>query len=240
MGGYTWTYINLSTGMPTTGSSKCKIMLLVGPGVVPAPGQSELVDGLPSDDPQPGEIEVTDRTKRIIIGVGCAVGVLILAGIVGFYYIRYKNNKAEQDLVNKKLREPLQSGPALGAAAAGSAYSRVDQGDTMELGTVPIIATTQLSSRPETPIAAQHSIPFGNQHHESGSGSFVNERPTSLLTSSYTPPADEDEQEIARRKRQQEDEEQQRQLYEQQLLHQQQLQMQQQYQQQQNFGNYPF
>ncbi|KAG0256612.1 hypothetical protein BG011_004430 [Mortierella polycephala] len=239
-GGYAWTYIDLNTGMPVSGYSKCKTMLLVGPGVVPAPGELEPVDTPPADDPQPGEIEVTDRTKRIIIGVGCAVGVLILAGVVGFYYIRFKNKRAEQELVNKKLREPLQSDPVPGAAAVSSAYSRVDQGDAMELGAVPIAATTQSSSRPETPIAVQHSSLFGDQHHGTRTGSFVNERPTSLLTSSYVPPVDEDEQEIARRKRQQEDEEQQRQMYEQQLLHQQQLQIQQQQQQQQNFGNYPF
>ncbi|KAG0283825.1 hypothetical protein BGZ96_011803 [Linnemannia gamsii] len=73
-----------------------------------APGSSD--NGF-DDEPTPSSIVVSDKTKTIVIGVGCAVGVLVLAGVVGFYVIRYSNKRAAEEQMSKKLREPIQSGP---------------------------------------------------------------------------------------------------------------------------------
>ncbi|KAI1302824.1 hypothetical protein EDD11_005494 [Mortierella claussenii] len=294
-GRFDWTFADPNTGAIANGSAPCKTMLLVGPGVIPAPG-SPAPDPQPVDDtPNPGDIVISDRTKTIVIGVGCAVGVLILAGIVGFYIIRYKNKRAEQDQANRKLREPLhpshlehanggldgsrgtggaegagegggEEGVAPGAAARYHELSSVNtsiagfapstHGEMVELGGMPPARGSFSHSRPQsptrsgsyspTPIAAQHSrlsgyTPSTLSHQPSPA--FVNDRPASLLTSSFTPPEEDySERGPANReqRRIQEEAELQRQQYEQQLHHQQQMQIQQQQQQQQqlNYGGY--
>ncbi|KAF9385180.1 hypothetical protein CPB97_005065 [Podila verticillata] len=215
-GVFDWTTTDPTTGAATgTGSSKCKAMLLNGPGVIPAPGTIDPSQQPQDEDPTSGTVVVSDRTKTIVIGVGCAVGALVLAGFVGFYYIRIKNKRAEQDLANKKLREPLQAtdhdnhhapSPGSGSIADGSA----------------IVEMTPVSMGPPGTLVMEQ------------------ERPISILTSSFSPPEDTYE----KQQRVQREQEQQQQVYEQQLQqqhHQQQLQHQQQMQmqqQQQTYGGY--
>ncbi|KAI1316706.1 hypothetical protein EDD11_009595 [Mortierella claussenii] len=116
-GAFDWTYSDPDTGAPRQGSAKCKVMLFVGQGAqAPMPGSSPNPSDPNNpnsgvDDPQPTQIEITDKTKSIVIGVGCAVGALVFAGFVGFYVIRYSNRRAEEENAARKLREPIQSAP---------------------------------------------------------------------------------------------------------------------------------
>ncbi|KAG0213144.1 hypothetical protein BGX28_004970 [Mortierella sp. GBA30] len=248
-GAFDWHYSDPVTLAPTVGTAKCKVLLLIPP--TPNPSQPSPSDPLATDDPTSGDIYISDRTKNIIIGVGCAVGVLIIAGVVGFYFIRYKNRRAEEELANQKLREPLHvEGPdntTSGDTGEGIQYSAMTgvttsvPGEKMELEQIgpysPTTASISGSHLPRTepaPSLSRHSV-----QQNRPSGSFTIERPPSLLTSSFTPPED-DRERVLRMKREEEE----RQVFEQQLHHQQQLQLQQQQhqqqQQQQNFGNYPF
>ncbi|KAF9426619.1 hypothetical protein BGZ94_006268 [Podila epigama] len=211
-GAFDWTMIDPTTGTATRTGSKCKAVLLNGPGVVPPPGT---VDQPTEEDDSKdhGEVTITDRTKKIIIGVGCAVGVLILAGFVAFYYIRVKNKRAEQDLANKKLREPLHS----------TNHDNHHNGSDRAASTV-VEMTSVMSQDMRLPAMEQ-------------------ERPVSVLTSSFSPAEDEEEREKKQRlKLRQQQEEQQ--VYEQQLHQQQQQQLmlqqqqQQMQQQQQTYGGY--
>lgn len=88
-------------------------MLLIAdtPGAPGAAAPDASSDNGFEDEPSPSSIVVSDKTKTIVIGVGCAVGVLVLAGVVGFYVIRYSNKRAAEEHMSKKLREPIQSGP---------------------------------------------------------------------------------------------------------------------------------
>ncbi|KAG0379867.1 hypothetical protein BGX24_011288 [Mortierella sp. AD032] len=127
-GRLTWNTTDPNTGVAATGTALCKTMLLVG---LPTPsgGVQQPNPQAPTnteDDPPTGDIEITDKTKNIIIGVGCAVGALVLAGLVGFYYIRFKNRRAVEKSANRKLREPLQpdlSRPGTGPGTSASQAS---------------------------------------------------------------------------------------------------------------------
>ncbi|KAF9110321.1 hypothetical protein BGX27_006503 [Mortierella sp. AM989] len=242
---FDWTYTDPYTGASATGFTPCKSILLVGPGVVP-PAEAAPAEPQPTDD-VPGPVIITDKTKMVVIGVGCAVGVLILAGFVGFYFIRYKNRRAEQDSASKKLREPLSrpsssvEGDGFGGnqnVVGATGYAPVSKEEMVEMGGVRPMSYS--NSRPQsfvpglqTPIAT-HPYKLSTQPSalSQPSGPFVNDRPASLLTSPFTPPGDNS--------RTAEEREQQRQQYEQQMLHQQQIQHQQQQQQQQqlSYGGY--
>ncbi|KAF9292765.1 hypothetical protein BGZ88_006137 [Linnemannia elongata] len=270
-GRYTWNTTDADTGAVTQGSALCKTMLLVGPGVVTAPNQPNPSDpsapSSPEEDQPIGQIEISDKTKKIVIGVGCAVGALILAGFVGFYYIRFKNKRAVEKSANRKLREPLQpdnSRPGMGPGASASharynelgsgatsvvGYSPLQRpGEMVELSGMPPSSGASSSSRPQsfdyrsgspTPIANRHAANSSGLLAQPG-GSFVSDRPPSLLTSSFTPPGEDPNPFQSRpsgrapppppSRAQDEDEE--RQLYEQQLQQQQQQQQQQVQQQQ--------
>ncbi|KAG0331638.1 hypothetical protein BG000_010720, partial [Podila horticola] len=182
-GGFNWQFSNADTGAAEVGVSKCKIMLLVGTGASnapSAPGGNNGVD--PSEeDPQPSEIVITSKTKTIVIGVGCAVGALILAGVVGFYFIRYSNKRAEQENSARKLREPIQSGPLFSpmdrSGGGGGAHSRYNELSSITTGSIGYSPTTTaktemadlsgynktgnnspaFGSRSPTPIAAAHA-----------------------------------------------------------------------------------
>ena len=249
-------------------------MLLVGPGVVTPPNQPNPSDPSsptsPEDDLPTGQIEISDKTKKIVIGVGCAVGALVLAGFVGFYYIRFKNRRAVEKSANRKLREPLQpdhTRPGMGPGAAASqarynelgsvapsvaGYSPLQRpGEMVELGGMPPAPSSpgaSLSSRPQsfdyrsgspTPIASRHAANSSGLLAQP-SGSFISDRPPSLLTSSFTPPGEDPNPFQSRPSgrappppsSRAQDEGEERQLYEQQFQQQQQ-QQQQQIQQQQ-------
>lgn len=161
-------------------------MLLVGTGATNAPGAPGSGSGAgdPSEeDPQPTEIVITSKTKSIVIGVGCAVVALILAGVVGFYYIRYSNKRAEQESSARKLREPIQSGPLFspmdrsGGGGAHAKYNELSSITTGSIGTYSPTTTAKtemadlsgyshstkmanspaFGSRSPTPIAAAHA-----------------------------------------------------------------------------------
>jgi hypothetical protein len=202
-------------------------MLLVGPGVVTSPSQPATpfdpsAPTNPEDDQPSGDIEITDKTKNIIIGVGCAVGALVLAGFAGFYYIRFKNKRAVEKSASRKLREPLQpdlSRPGMGPGASASrarynelgsvttsvaGYSPMQQpGEMVELkgmSHVPSSSGASSPSRPQsfdyrsgspTPIASRHQAANSSGLLAQPSGSFISDRPPSLLTSSFTPPTED-------------------------------------------------
>ncbi|KAG0026114.1 hypothetical protein BGZ82_009635 [Podila clonocystis] len=215
-GVFDWTTTDPTTGATGTGSSKCKAMLLNGPGVIPAPGAIDPSQQPQDEDPSSGPVVISDRTKTIVIGVGCAVGALVLAGFIGFYYIRIKNKRAEQDLANKKLREPLQATNHDNHHAPGPPGS----------GGIASDGSTIVEM---TPVAGMG--PPGTLVMEQ-------ERPISILTSSFSPPEDtyEKQQRVRQEQEQQVYEQQLRQQHlQQQLQHQQQMQMQ---QQQQTYGGY--
>ncbi|GJJ72588.1 hypothetical protein EMPS_04946 [Entomortierella parvispora] len=286
-GQFDWNYTDPTTGVLASGSANCKAMLLVGPGVVPPVGGGGTVNPDPSeqppDDPDTtGPIEITDKTKKVVIGVGCAVGALVLAGFVGFYYIRYSNKRAVQAQVSKKLREPLNSSPYGGAGAGGSSlavgasgarYNELSSVTASVAGYSPVQphqqAQQQLqmaelnshrpysdndsgsnSSRPQTPIAAAHNSQFGHMSSSPSGASLSRpssllpsvaanqDRPTSLLTSSFTPPPEPRPNMTYQQRQQQEAEYEQQRLFQEHQFQQQQQQMQQ--QQQQNYTSYQY
>ncbi|KAG0378126.1 hypothetical protein BGX24_004675 [Mortierella sp. AD032] len=113
-GAFDWTSSDSETGAVTQNSAKCKVMLMISdsPNSPGAPGSAVNGPETPfEDEPAPSSIVVSDKTKTIVIGVGCAVGLLVLAGIIGFYVIRYSNKRAAEENQSRKLREPIQSGP---------------------------------------------------------------------------------------------------------------------------------
>ncbi|KAG0245071.1 hypothetical protein BGW41_004328 [Actinomortierella wolfii] len=120
---FVWPTTDPETGATTQGMAKCMTLLFVNPNA-PATGGGGAGDNNdepfesdpgPEDNPkldENGNIIVSDRVKSIVIGVGCAVGVLFLSGIVGFYVIRYRNKRAvekEELERSRKLREPMMS-----------------------------------------------------------------------------------------------------------------------------------
>ncbi|KAG0296074.1 hypothetical protein BGZ96_010238 [Linnemannia gamsii] len=292
-GRYTWNTTDADTGISTPGSAICKTMLLVGPGVVTAPNQPGApldpnAPTIPEDDQPAGDIEITDKTKNIIIGVGCAVGALVLAGFAGFYYIRFKNKRAVEKSASRKLREPLQpdqSRPGMGPGASASharynelgsvttsvaGYSPMQRpGEMVELGGMPPAPSSSgasSSSRPQsfdyrsgspTPIASRHQAANSSGLLAQPSGSFISDRPPSLLTSSFTP-AGEDPNPFQSRpsgrapappgSRAHDHDDEERQMYElqqqqHQQQHQQQIQQEQMHQQQlqqQNYAGYQY
>ncbi|KAG0205656.1 hypothetical protein BGX28_002772 [Mortierella sp. GBA30] len=277
-GAFEWSYTD-SNGAAARGQAKCKVILLVGTGAqTPAPGTTNPNDGsdpMPADEPQPSDIVVSDKTKTIVIGVGCAVGALVLAGFIGFYYIRYCNKRAAEEQASRKLREPIRSGPLFAprtggaggasgstiAGGAGGAAARYNELASITTGSVGSPATTRtemvelgphpagpptsafaspaLGSRSPTPIAAAHAK-LSAPTSPSLSTSSANQRPASLLTSSFIP-SDEIPRSSSPNNRNP-FEKRENEQYEQELQQQQQhqIQQQQQQQQQQNYGSYPY
>ncbi|KAF9921742.1 hypothetical protein FBU30_008193 [Linnemannia zychae] len=223
-GRFTWNATDPNTGALTAQSAACKTMLLVGPGVVgPGGSQQPTPDSnspLPEDDPPIGQIEVSDKTKKIVIGVGCAVGALVLAGFFGFYYIRFKNKRAVEKSANRKLREPLDPDHARPVTGSGTAtsqarYNELDSvatsvagysplqppGEMVELNGMPS-SSSSVSTKSghqgfdyragsPTPIASRHANSPNAALLSQPSTSFSSDRPPSLLTSSFIPPNDE-------------------------------------------------
>ncbi|KAG0273778.1 hypothetical protein BGZ95_010405 [Linnemannia exigua] len=156
-GAFDWTSSDSETGVVTQNSAKCKVMLMMSdsPG---APGSTVNEPETPFDDePSPSSIVVSDKTKTIVIGVGCAVGLLVLAGIVGFYVIRYSNKRAAEEHQNRKLREPIQSGPLFApmdrnnggnGGAAGRRYNELSSvttgSETMDHSPATTARTTEM------------------------------------------------------------------------------------------------
>ncbi|KAF9550620.1 hypothetical protein BGW38_009547, partial [Lunasporangiospora selenospora] len=244
-GAFDWGSTNTDTDTAVTSSAICKPMLLVGEGVqqpLPSGDPNNPTKPDPEDEPSSGDIVVTDKTKTILIAVGCVVGLLIIAGFVAFYFIRYKNRRAEEEHQSKKLREPLagSNGGTAGAASGGAKYSELESVHTSMAGYSP--ETVELG-RVSTPIASAHSMlrPSAPAH--------TNERPVSLLTSSFIPDVEPEPTRIpppppsaavAQKEVEQEQIMIQQQQYEQQQQQQLQMQMHQQQQQQLNYGTYPY
>ncbi|KAG0347851.1 hypothetical protein BG004_006801 [Podila humilis] len=162
-------------------------MLLVGtnngPNGPASGGNANEGDNEPLDeDPKPTEIVITSKTKTIVIGVGCAVGALVLAGFIGFYFIRYSNRRAEKEHSARKLREPIQTGPLFspmsrpngsngGSGGNGtggnSRYNELSSVTTDSLGTGSPTTTAKTemvdmggyNSAKMTPISAAHGLP---------------------------------------------------------------------------------
>ncbi|KAF9912591.1 hypothetical protein EC991_010016 [Linnemannia zychae] len=216
-GRFTWNTTDPDTGLSTTGTALCKTMLLVGlPNASGGTQQPNSLDpnspNLTDDDPPTGDIEITDKTKKIVIGVGCAVGALVLAGFVGFYYIRFKNKRAVEKSANRKLREPLQpdtSRPGMGpgASASQARYNELGSGNTSVVGYSPLQRPgemVELSGYPSSTLRPQSEYRSGSptpiaSRHAAGSsgllaqpsGSFSSDRPPSLLTSPFIPPGED-------------------------------------------------
>ncbi|KAF9904621.1 hypothetical protein EC991_002551 [Linnemannia zychae] len=242
-GSFDWTSTDSETGAVTQNSARCKVMLMIAnsPG---APGSAANDPEISDDEPSPSDIVVSDKTKTIVIGVGCAVGLLVLAGIVGFYVIRHSNRRAAEEQMNKKLREPIQSGPLFApmdrtngggnGGAAGRRYNELSSvttgSETMGHSPATTARTTEmaqfngaspigtpvmnhnssssnsaLGSRSPTPIAAAYAKANAAANAGTNSPSLLSprssiatplaahynqDRPTSLLTSSFIP-ADE-------------------------------------------------
>ncbi|KAF9426483.1 hypothetical protein BGZ94_006440, partial [Podila epigama] len=249
-GAFEWDYSDPETGETKVGTSKCKVILLVGSSAAPGAGgaansEDSDIDPLDEDEPRrPDEIYISDKTKMIVIGVGCAVGALVLAGFVGFYVIRYGNKRAAKETAAQKLREPIQSGPLfppVDRPGRGTKYNELSSVTTGSVGAYSPTSTTRTEmvdmseqgkmanspafnsrsatpiaprnnnnngiSRPSTPtpIAAMHAsspsraaspiltpgspTPIAAMHARVSppSMSAGEQRPTSLLTSSFTP-----------------------------------------------------
>ncbi|KAF9088730.1 hypothetical protein BGX29_003017 [Mortierella sp. GBA35] len=196
-GRFSWNSTNAETGAQTTQNAICKTMLLVGPGVVTPPGQATPQDpqqpSNPEDDLPTGQIEITDKTKKIIIGVGCAVGALVLAGLVGFYYIRFKNRRAVEKSASRKLREPLQPdltrpGTGPGASASHARYNELGSvttsvagysplqppGEMVELGGMPSSSSSSSARRQSLDYRSGSPTPIASRHAAATAGSSQN------------------------------------------------------------------
>ncbi|KAF9203939.1 hypothetical protein BGZ49_005878 [Haplosporangium sp. Z 27] len=230
-GRFDWTYTDPNTGSLTNGTAPCKSILLVGPGVTPPAGALPIEPQIVDDNP--GPVEITNQTKMIVIGVGCAVGVLVLAGVAAFYFIRYKNKRAEDNVAGEKLQELLSRPSAEDDGFDGNQNNTTVIANTSGYAIVPKTEMSEMScprpypnSRPQSFVT---SSPNANRQ-----GPFADGKPPSLLTSPFTPPEESTRVMLER--------EQQRQQYEQQMIHQQQLQnhhqQQQQDQTQLNYGGY--
>ncbi|KAG0221400.1 hypothetical protein B0O80DRAFT_434299 [Mortierella sp. GBAus27b] len=210
-GAFSWPISDPDTGAQTRGVNKCKIMLLTGPGAyVASPGaggNAPEVDQSIDEDPDPSDIVVSEKTKHVVIGVGCAFGALVLAGFIGFYYIRHKNKRAAEKDMSKKLREPVQTGPlfppmdrsngsshGLGAGGRAARYNELASVTSASLNSPAMTSKTDMAelgamiSRSPTPIAAAHTK-LGGQQSQSPlfASAVVSDRPGSLLASSFVP-----------------------------------------------------
>ncbi|KAF9288929.1 hypothetical protein BGZ68_010339 [Mortierella alpina] len=127
---FDWHYTDPTTLAAKIGTANCnRVMLFIPTAAVPTASAPDQGDSTNTDDPPGnGQIFISDRTKTIIIGVGGAVGALILAGFFGFYFIRYKNRRAEEAAANRKLREPLHASEEEGSSGSLS-KNRHDRGD---------------------------------------------------------------------------------------------------------------
>ncbi|KAI8360483.1 hypothetical protein B0O80DRAFT_205052 [Mortierella sp. GBAus27b] len=150
--------------------------------------------------------------------------------------------------MNKKLREPLEQPNGSGSGSARSSgygnstfipqKSEMVQVDDMPLEPVPALVPTSsrrgsTASRPQSfASGARPETPTVSSPLARPSGSFVADRPASVLTSSFIPPPDD------RHQRHQQQQQQQQLLHHQQLQQQQQQQHQE-HQQQLNNGTYP-
>ncbi|KAG0080571.1 hypothetical protein BGZ90_011907 [Linnemannia elongata] len=181
-GAFDWTSTNPDTGAATKNSARCKVMLMIA-DTASAPGSSggSSDGGTFDDEPSPSSIVVSDKTKTIVIGVGCAVGVLVLAGVVGFYVIRYSNKRAAEEQMSKKLREPIQSGPLFApmdrnnggnGGAAGRRYNELSSvttgSETMGHSPATTTRTTEMVQLNGvtpigTPVMSSNSIALGSR-----------------------------------------------------------------------------
>ncbi|KAK3816211.1 MAG: hypothetical protein J3Q66DRAFT_194661 [Benniella sp.] len=207
-GAFSWTTSDPDAEVQTPGVNKCKVMLLVGEGAQAAPDSRNPSETEPQpvdDDIDPSEIVVSDKTKNILIGVGSAFGALVLAGFIGFYYIRYSNKLAAEEEMSKKLREPIQNGPlfppmdrsngsshGLGDGGRAARYNELSSVTTGSLSlNSPATTRTEMAelgakgSRSTTPIAAAHAKV--GHHSPSSTSAALTDRPPSLLTSSFVP-----------------------------------------------------
>ncbi|KAF8944158.1 hypothetical protein BGZ47_004581 [Haplosporangium gracile] len=182
-GAFDWTSSDSETGAVTKNSARCKVMLMIAdtPGAPGSSADGPKDDGTFDDEPTPSSIVVSDKTKTIVIGVGCAVGVLVLAGVVGFYVIRYSNKRAAEEHMSKKLREPIQSGPLFApmdrnnggnGGAAGRRYNELSSITTGSetMGHSPAMTTrttemVQLNGVTPigTPVMSPNSIALGSR-----------------------------------------------------------------------------
>ncbi|KAF9143231.1 hypothetical protein BGX30_001007 [Mortierella sp. GBA39] len=179
-GAFDWTSSDSDTGAVTNNSARCKVMLMIA-DTASAPGSSTGSDGGTFDDePSPSSIVVSDKTKTIVIGVGCAVGALVLAGVVGFYVIRYSNRRAAEEQMSKKLREPIHSGPLFapmdrnngGNGAAGKRYNELSsvttESETMGHSPATTARTTEMVqfngvTPIGTPVMSPNSTALGSR-----------------------------------------------------------------------------
>ncbi|KAF9153155.1 hypothetical protein BG015_003977 [Linnemannia schmuckeri] len=183
-GAFDWTSSDSETGAVTKNSARCKVVLMIAdtpsaPGSSPANGPSD--DSTFDDEPAPSSIVVSDKIKTIVIGVGCAVGALVLAGVVGFYVIRYSNKRAAEEQMSKKLREPIQSGPLFApmdrnnggnGGAAGRRYNELSSvttgSETMGHSPAMTTRTTEMAQLNGvtpigTPVMSSNSIALGSR-----------------------------------------------------------------------------
>ncbi|KAF9570817.1 hypothetical protein EC968_001357 [Mortierella alpina] len=261
---FNWHYTDPTTLAAMTGTGSCnRVMLFIPTAAAPTavtPDQGDTTD--PDDRPSGGQIFISDKTKTIIIGVGGAVGALVLAGFIGFYFIRYKNRRAEEAAANRKLREPLHA-PSEEESPGSFSNNKHNQGDGTQYSALTSVTTTipgekmeldPMESSSSTASAASGShLPMMTEHtsqdqpHPSTRSTAMRHSmqsgmsgPPGSFTNERPPslltssftPPAEDEQRRALRTRQRE-EQQERQHSDEQLQQQQQLHMQHHYQQQQ-------
>ncbi|KAF9937070.1 hypothetical protein BGZ67_001681 [Mortierella alpina] len=126
---FDWHYTDPITLAAQIGTASCnRVMLFIPTATAPTAPTPDQGDSTNADDSPPnGQIFISDKTKTIIISVGGAVGALILAGFFGFYFIRYKNRRAEEAAANKKLREPLHGSAAEEGSSGSLLNNRQDR-----------------------------------------------------------------------------------------------------------------
>ncbi|KAG0259409.1 hypothetical protein DFQ27_004069 [Actinomortierella ambigua] len=223
-GAFVWSSADPGTGAVKEDMSRCMTLLFVNPNAPGTPGNSGNGGNEDSQQQQPqqpsspqqgptnvdedGNIIVSDQTKSIVIGVGCAVGVLVLAGIVGFYVIRYRNKRAAEEEQSRKLREPIRQGPLFPPSSSGrSSPTGGGISDGSGDGNAGMVATTahtarlgqsrynELSSNVST--SDDHGDQFSNHRHSQttemsefgGGAAMMMVPPPPLRTATPPPPA---------------------------------------------------
>ncbi|KAF9126252.1 hypothetical protein BGW39_006748 [Mortierella sp. 14UC] len=194
-GAFDWTSSNPDTGAVIQNSAKCKVMLMMSdsPG---APGSTVNGPETPFDDePSPSSIVVSDKTKAIVIGVGCAVGLLVLAGVVGFYVIRHSNRRAAEEQMNKKLREPIQSGPLFapmdktnGGGNGGMAGRRYNELSSVTTGSETMGHSPATTTRTTEMVQLNGLTPIGTpvmSHNNSSSAAALGSRSPTPIAAAY-------------------------------------------------------
>ncbi|KAF9086940.1 hypothetical protein BGX23_008486 [Mortierella sp. AD031] len=169
---FDWATTDEETGAVVRSSAKCKVMLMINDNNNNSGGSGSSRNGpeAPFDDePTPSSIVVSDKTKIIVIGVGCAVGALVLAGVVGFYVIRYSNRRAAEEQASKKLREPIQSGPLFapmdrgngGSGGAGGRAARYNELSSVTTGSETMGHSPAITTRTTEMMQLSGATPIG-------------------------------------------------------------------------------